>query len=434
MIILVTLSLTDVKAQQSGTTSPYSRYGIGDLQSVEFVRYAAIGGTTVALRDDSYPSYVNFNNPASYSSIKHTTFDFGAKAQFIKLENNTASETKNNASFSYFTLGFPIKKLRGGLAFGLRRYSQVGYQLSEQKVLEDIGNANLTYTGEGGLNQFFMGTGFSICDDSTHTLALGFNASYLFGALSNIRNVEPDTSDSNSLNLRYEETTNLGGLYFNYGLQYKLHFDNDFAIGVGFIHSINDQIKGSLTSVAERYALSTSGNPTFQDTTYYNKNVGSGVTIPQAFGVGLSIESGTKWLFAADYKWQNWSRYEAFGQTDNLADSWRGSFGFEYSPNRLERAPKKFFQKTAYRFGGYYSTTYLQLNNTQLNDYGLTLGFGFPLSRTAYDFGAISNINIAAEFGQRGTLASNLIRESYINLRVGFTLNDAGWFKQRKYD
>lgn len=434
VIFLVTLGLYKAEAQQSGTASPYSRYGIGDLQSVEFVRVAGMGGTTIALREDTFPSQINFNNPASYSSLQHTTFDFGAKAQFVRLENNSTTQDKQNVSFSYFSLGFPIKKLRGGCSFGLRRYSQVGYQMSESKELTDIGQANFTYTGEGGLNQFYAGTGFSIIEDSVHTLALGFNASYLFGALSYVRQVEPDTTDSNILNLQYSETTNLGGMYFDYGLQYKVKFKNNLAIGLGFTHALNKDIKGSLTSVAERYVTNSLGNPTFQDTAFYSKNTGGSVTIPQAFGVGFSIQKGTKWLFAADYKLQNWSKYEAFGQKDNLADSWRGSCGFEYTPNRFERAPKSFFQKTSYRLGGYYSTTYLQLNGTQLNDYGVTLGLGLPLPTQVYSRGSISHINLALELGQRGTLASNLIKEGYINIRLGFTLNDGGWFIRRKYD
>lgn len=425
----------NVQAQFSGTTSPYSRYGLGDLQVNEFGRNAGMGGVSYAIRENDslpLPNYVNFANPASYSGLKLTAFEVGVKSAFAKLENSATSTNKRNTSISYFAFAFPVKKLKAGISFGLRHYSHIGYQLNDTLKQPGIGTFYYEYLGDGGLNQFYLGAGKSIFESETAgTLAVGVNVSYLFGAMNNIRRVEQDTT--NVLNLRYSNTTNLGDFNYDFGLQYLLPLKNDLALGVGFVFTPSIKIKGSQTNVAERY-FETNGFESVVDTAYYNKDTGGNVSIPMSYGGGISLTKRNKWTFGADYKAQDWSGYQAFGQTDNLADSWKGSVGFEITPNKTLTAKKSYFKRTAYRVGGYYSNTYLQLGGTQLTDYGITFGLGLPLPRLQVGKEVTQSIiNIAVELGQRGTIENNLIKESYANIRLGFTLNDK-WFNQRKYD
>jgi hypothetical protein len=42
-------------------------------------------------------------------------------------------------------------------------------------------------------------------------------------------------------------------------------------------------------------------------------------------------------------------------------------------------------------------------------------------------------INIAAEFGQRGNSRAGQLTEEYVNLKLGFAINDM-WFFKRKYN
>ena len=71
----------------------------------------------------------------------------------------------------------------------------------------------------------------------------------------------------------------------------------------------------------------------------------------------------------------------------------------------------------------------------QLPEYGITLGFGFPLrkKRAGGDKFLQSMINLAVEWGQRGTTDRSLLLENYWNFKLGFTLNDR-WFIKRKYE
>ena len=56
---------------QIATNSPYSRFGLGDLQQNIFSEFNAFGGASTAL---SNTKSVNPNNPASYTSFAPNSF------------------------------------------------------------------------------------------------------------------------------------------------------------------------------------------------------------------------------------------------------------------------------------------------------------------------------------------------------------------------
>lgn len=85
-----------------------------------------------------------------------------------------------------------------------------------------------------------------------------------------------------------------------------------------------------------------------------------------------------------------------------------------------------------YRIGFRYNKTQYYINKQDINDMAITFGVGLPLARNPYS-GAFSKINISAELGQMGTINNSLIRERYVNLNVGFTLNDR-WFRKNSID
>src|SRR6185295_15396646 len=102
-----------------------------------------------------------------------------------------------------------------------------------------------------------------------------------------------------------------------------------------------------------------------------------------------------------------------------LANSWRLAVGSLFTPN--ERSIKSYFGTISYRLGFHYEQTYLQVNSSQLNQMGVSVGLGFPFKRSA------AMLHITAEAGKRGTTKNKLIEESYVKLSLGFTLNDR-WF------
>ena len=118
---------------QSFTNSPYSRFGLGELQYGGFAHNISMGGINAALQNDSTaPFQINTSNPASHASLKLTSFDFGVKSNFRKLETTDKKNTSNQTALSYMALGFPVTKWWGA-SFGLLPYSSVGYKIHDEK-------------------------------------------------------------------------------------------------------------------------------------------------------------------------------------------------------------------------------------------------------------------------------------------------------------
>lgn len=448
---------------QPANNSPYARYGLGNLNNGANVRSAGVGGMSIAMREDSIPYLVNFLNPASYTSIGFTAFDIGIYGNVATISSNSAKQNVNKANLSYFAFGFPILKVRTrgkldttqldengkpkrirstkkrifwGGAFGLREFSSVNYAATDAKTGifgTDTTNYSYKFQGDGGVNQVFIGIGLEPIKD----LSIGVNASYLFGRINRIQRLEID--ETNYFNVKTERFTDVGGFYVDYGLQYALGLKNGqhvLTFGSTFAHPM--QVKAKSTTLARTYTLTTFGEDLFRDTIVYNKTTDGSITMPWKYGFGLTWKAGEKWLVGAEHSQELWSTYkDVNGKNDSLADAWKTSFGIEHKPSvpASTRGFWAYFGKMHYRLGGYYAMSQYQLNGLQLPEYGITLGFGFPLRRTRAGNGKYvqSMVNFAVEWGQRGTTDRSLLLENYWNFKLGFTLNDR-WFIKRKYD
>ncbi len=144
-------------------------------------------------------------------------------------------------------------------------------------------------------------------------------------------------------------------------------------------------------------------------------------------GATLSTENGKtdKWLVGSDFQWQQWEKYSYFGITDSLKNSMRFSLGGAFTPS--VSTVSGYWQRITYRGGIRYTKSYLELRNERINEFGISLGIGLPLPRTR------STINLAAEFGSRGTIANNLIKESFVKFTLGLSIFER-WFIIKKYD
>lgn len=450
---------------QPANNSPYARYGLGNLNTGVNVRSAGIGGLSVAMREDSIPYLVNFANPASYTSIGFTAFDIGIYGNIATISTTTQSQQVNKANLSYFAFGFPILKVRvrnkadsliqideetgyrkiqkrilWGGSFGLREFSSVNYSAT-QNILDQSGvfggdssfNYSYLFQGDGGVNQFFIGIGI----EPIKNLSVGANVSYLFGRLNRIQRLE--FSEENYFNVKSERYTDVGGFYIDYGLQYAQPLKNGnhvLLFGATFAHPM--QVRANSTLLGQTYKLSAFGEDVFRDTIVFDEINGGHITMPWKYGFGLTWRAGEKWLVGVEHNQELWSTYRSVsGNNDSLADAWNIRAGIEYKPMvpPTKRGFFAYFGKMHYRLGGHYGLTQFQVNGTQLSNYGITLGLGFPLRRTRAGSGKYvqSMINFAVEWGQRGTTDSSLLLEDYWNFKLGFTLNDR-WFIKRKYE
>ena len=482
IFFLLFLLRTSTNAQ-TNTSSPYSRYGLGELQERSFVNQAAMGGIGYALVNDTLsPFYINITNPASYSGIRLTTFDAAVKSTTYNLSSNTTSKILNNTSLAYLSLGFPLGK-RGGGAFGLLPYSSVGYNITDSYTNDFNEDVGYRYEGSGGLNQFYMGAAlrpfingpsrFLRSADylelknagnydkisrimrqqkALASISLGANGSYVFGSINNVRRVT--YTAPNHFNTKVTETTNVGDFTADLGLQFGFLKDSikvvkrdslgkrippfkkdieDIKLTFGFTAGLPSSLYAKRSELVQTFEISSLGVEQFKDTVVYVKGKDGSIDIPLSLGGGFTIRKGDRWLMGADYHTQQWSQLTVLGENAGLANSSRISLGAQYVPGNREGSTS-YWNRVNYRAGLKYRKTHLELKDTRLNEYSVSLGIGLPLRvvKVGPQY-THSIVNISLEAGQRGTLENSLIREQFFRAMVSFTLNDR-WFIPRKFD
>ena len=408
--------ISTITLAQTGTLSPYSRYGIGEIQFNGFAYQRAMGGLGAALQ---YSGRLNFSNPASYATDTLSTVEIGADGMIAKLEDAGHSQQKQNANLSYIALGFPIIKHKWGLSIGVIPFSAVGYDV-KQKLQQPI-EATYFYSGSGGINRFYLGNGFRI----SRKLYAGFNASYLFGSINREKKVE--YFQSGYLNNSYTNTVTINDIILDFGLQYLVELKNDFTLSLGLIGNSSSKINASQSVLWQNYYYrsSVSTVATALDIVESTDNQKGSITFPVNITGGFFLAKKNKWGVGLDLNYQDWSNYKSFGASDSLAEGLKLSLGANKIPDFKSL---KYFNRAEYRAGAFYRDGSLSIRNTSINEYGVTAGVGLPLRKSLQ-----SMINISVEFGQRGTVKDNLVKEQYGKLFIGITFNE-DWFQKRKYD
>ena len=395
---------------QLGTSSPYSRFGLGDLQGNVFPEYNALGGGVTAI---SGVNNVNPSNPATYTSFKANSFLFstGGLHKTTNIQNSTDNQIANNSSFSHLTVAFPISgKL--GASVGMLPYSNTGYTLNAR---DDNANADMIYSGDGGLSKIYFGGAY----EPFKGFSVGINASYLFGGLNRRKKLVYD--DESFFNARSNSKINLKGYFYELGILYKKSLSADKEISFGLTANNNSNISAKRTNLVETFS---GANEIVKDTALITSEWGD-ATLPKYISTGISYRDGEKWLLVADYSMQNWEDFILFDEGDDLNNSMRISGGLQYTPKF--NSVTKYYKRMQYRLGGAYSNTPLTLNDTQLKEMSVSFGFGIPVrrSRTKYD--------LSLTLGQRGTIDNNLIKEQFVSFGLSVSY-DGIWFVKRKYD
>jgi hypothetical protein len=404
---------------QISTNSPYSRFGLGNLNNSSSADQLGMGGSSVVYNN---PDVINFNNPATYSSFKAKSFLFttslNSSASRFTTYNNIQYE--NNTSFSKIALGFPVNKYIS-VSSGLLPFSNVGYQLDyndTENFLEDT--VSISSIGNGGLSKYYLGASVKL----HKTLSVGINASYLFGGLS--RNKTADFNNSSIFNVSSVNRTNITGVSFETGLLFNTDLSEDNNISFGLTYNHNANLNARRTLLGTTYELNNS-LLVIKDT-FQNEVENGTIVLPSKLSAGM-MYSSEKWLLLANYSSQNWSDYSlTFGEEredDNLENSVCVSSGLQYTPEF--NSVTKYWKRINYRMGARYDKTYLSLKDLQLTEKSLSFGLGLPVKRSN------SFYNIGMEVGKQGTTQDKLIQERFVRFTFGVTFKGL-WFVKRKYD
>jgi hypothetical protein len=408
---------------QVTTSSPYSRYGLGNIKGSLLPQFRAMGGISTAVGKVTGFNNINMQNPASYSTINLTTIDIGMSASVTSLTRNNLSESSFNSTFSHLAFAAPVTR-KSALSFGILPYSDLGYNY-RSTVKVDTTTLNQLYEGEGGLSKAYLGYGYRFGDH----LRIGGNIEYIFGNLQTSRATE--FNSVGSYNAKLQTKNSVGGLNYSYGIQYDFTLGKKTIVTLGYSGSTSGKVNSTLTSYATLYTRDQDGNEsTAADTLNTVNNGKSNLTLPLTHNFGIAIQQNDKWLIGADFRMSKWSATSINNVNQGLQDSWGASLGGQWTPDAFSY--NSYMKRIDYRLGVSYDKTYIQINNQDIKQMGASLGFGFPLP-TATGGSAFYKINFTTEVGQRGTLDNNLVKEKYINFHLGFTLNDT-WFRKYRVD
>lgn len=412
--------------------SPYSRYGLGDLVPGKNIVNRGLGGITAAYAD--YQS-VNFNNPASYSNLKITTFDIGVDINSRTLKDipGATKYTSNNLLISYLQIGIPIinsqkaaqKNRSWGLNLGLQPLTRVSYKIAQAtRVIDSIEFLN---EGNGGAYYAFAGTGYRI-----KNLSVGINFGYLFGTkdISNRKIFLNDTVIYAKSNVQNRAT--YGNLFYNLGAQYSILLKKDKEglhskyLRFGVYGNVKQKINAKIDSLYETFQYNALGATYRSDSIYQRNNVRAKIDYPSTFGIGFVYEKENAWLFGVDYSQSSWSNYRFNGAKDVLTNSWMINVGGQIASAKkatTERAPR------TYRAGFNYGRDIMYVTGS-MPVWGVSLGAGLPIYRSRFST-QYTTINTLVEIGSRGN-KNNGVKENYFRIGFGLSLSDL-WFRKFKY-
>ena len=416
VIVLILCGLSGY-AQNNNTSSPFSRFGLGDLAPYSYGRSAAMGGATLGSR---HSVQINSANPASYTANDSLSFifDFGLDGTFSNYKSITGSSKTNDINFRYFSLSMPITKWMGA-GIGLQPFSDMGYDVSYSDSLSGIGNANHSYFGDGTTSKAYFGLAVS----PVKGLSIGANLNYIFGRLS--KNSRIDFTDPAILSILKTESTRLRDFTLTYGLQYDLKLKEKKYLTMGVTFEKRSDFTSLYQSTATVGTTSLYSHTKDSTLELESKKI---IKMPSTFGVGLSYSQVNKLEINVDYYHAGWSKTVLPGEADSLTyrtDQNRFSIGFEYIPDAF--SIRSYLKRVKYRAGVHQDNSYLMINNHQIKETGFSVGAGFPFPKSK------STANFAFEIGKRGTTKYDLVSNNYTKFSLYLNFYDY-WFGKRKFD
>ncbi|MGQ9847223.1 MAG: hypothetical protein ACUVQP_06960 [Bacteroidales bacterium] len=436
---------------QSFSLSPYSKFGLGDLTYATYQPGLAMGYTTIAQRSNRY---INDANPSAASEIDTMTFlsEISINGRNHTITNSFMSKSTTNTDVSYLAFAFPIKK-GWGINLGITPFSNVGYNISEKKNIDTLQLTN-TYKGDGGINEVFLNNGIRMFNSNKTTtvnnekqyskiqnLSLGIRLSYVFGSL--------DKYSTSTFNEAYlfdvykTERLLVNDFAYKLGLQYQISKQeinngfrtNKYKLCFGFTFDNQNNLNSKQTTLTTKF-LNLMGYVT-KDTIENKVNKKGIIQTPLSFGFGFSLATNDKFTWATDFKIQKWSKITFFDENPNLKNTVFFGTGIQYIPD-----PYKFYsywKMVNYRIGAYYNKTYLNINNNNINELGITFGLALPITKTDKGEGTMIRrklppmINLAMSYGTRGTTSNNLIKEHFFQFSIGLNIHEI-WFVKRKFN
>ena len=415
LVKIFLLIFTNIALSQSGTNSPYSYTGLGEVNFRGNQINRFMGGLEVY--NDSI--HANLSNPSSYAKLLLTTYSIGLNYSNNQLSDTNDSKSLISSGLDYIGIAIPTKKF--GFGFGIIPFTSVGYKLSQ---IDDSSSSDILnrYEGEGGINKVFFSLGLYLLKN----LSFGVTINYDFGKL------KYQTSkflDDVFLGTILINESSISGLDIKLATNYEIPVNSkiDLHMMVSYIP------QGSLNSNNNRLLITSPLSDPSNIAEIIEIDLAetgldfTEIQLPSSSIVGFGLGKKSKWFAGAQYIVTNSSNFKnSFNTLPNVSykDGSQFSIGGFYIPDYSSIT--SYWKRVVLRMGFRHEVTGIFKNNFGINETGINFGAGLPLP-------GYSNVNIGFEYGSRGTKNSNILNEKFWTVRIGFSLNDR-WFIKRKYN
>ena len=415
LVKIFLLIFTNIALSQSGTNSPYSYTGLGEVNFRGNQINRFMGGLEVY--NDSI--HANLSNPSSYAKLLLTTYSIGLNYSNNQLSDTNDSKSLISSGLDYIGIAIPTKKF--GFGFGIIPFTSVGYKLSQ---IDDSSSSDILnrYEGEGGINKVFFSLGLYLLKN----LSFGVTINYDFGKL------KYQTSkflDDVYLGTVLINESSISGLDIKLATNYEIPFNSkiDLHMMVSYVP------QGSLNSNNKRLLITSPLSDPSNIAEIIEIDLAetgldfTEIQLPSSSIVGFGLGKKSKWFAGAQYIMTNSSNFKnSFNTLPNVSykDGSQFSIGGFYIPDYSSIT--SYWKRVVLRMGFRHEVTGIFKNNFGINETGINFGAGLPLP-------GYSNVNIGFEYGSRGTKNSNILNEKFWTVRIGFSLNDR-WFIKRKYN
>ncbi|MBK8981262.1 MAG: hypothetical protein IPM38_02815 [Ignavibacteria bacterium] len=381
--------------------SPYSLFGIGDLNYFTSQRTYGMGITGVSLLGN----YMNSLNPAAVTKINATTINLNFNYGFLKTSSSNAVNKLSSGNLLGINIGIPFDQGRGWvMTLGFNPYSDVDYNV---QLNGNIGGQNYTqsYSGTGGLSRINLGMTYSILRE----INVGLEYNYSFGQIKNENLIDftnasyNDTRISNQTD--FQKSFLKGGVIIEVGKLLKILQLRSLTLGFVFQSGLN------LNATKDGIYRSSIGVDTIR--------IKDGqIEIPDVLGFGITNNFGNKVIVSADVVFQDWSNYREYGvPREGFQQAYRGGLGVEFLPSVTNQS---FWGKNAYRLGAFYENSYYKVNNESINTLGFRGGVNIPISR-------YNSLDFAVNYSFRGKTDNGLIKDEFLNFTAGVNFGEI-WF------
>ena len=448
MVAVMLLVGVSARAQSGSINafSPYTMYGVGEINTPGTLAQRSMGGVGVAARQ---AGMINLLNPAGLSMVSRKSFllNFGGEGQNYYNYQTLGGENKKSAhnSFSIRDIAVLIPLHKGlGFSVSVTPYSSVGYQMLYDHAFDvndpvwgNVGRVNYQYQGEGDITEVKFGVGYQVMKN----LSIGVAAQYYWGDIDRGFVMVPVsiTGGGTFNSITGQSEYAVSRFKAQVGVQWNAILTDQRILTFGATYDFGGDLSPKVTETISGDDIYSTA---VKDDTYH-----MALALPRKLVVGAYYQTA-RWAVGLDYDYQNWTSGNQTSEMTGIhaptgtafrvayCDTHTVKAGVEFTPARYD--VRRFWRRWSYRLGARYGSFHQSYDGHELAEAAVTAGIGIP-----FKFLGMSAVDLGVEYGMRGFNVNKnvgLVRQDYFKFAVSFRLfasgteNNEYWFMRPKYD